>query len=279
MNIYYGECFIAFSLVEDACSATPITNILMESEAYSEDSDISALVDTLIQMAANASAIDISTAKFNLFSHSSGIDSSDLNLTTQIILNSDTAILETVTAVITTDLLLASSLECLDIMDIVHLSFGHIVYPLVNRWSRYVEARDYSIIHMESDYKIPSLFRDFSIVSATKDYNVYHDSIGLPMTIKTLSTKDPGETVPVKFFFDNMVASLDEASTVEVTLSTGTTDPQMSTMLVGDPVVADALVVQLVRGGLAGNSYKIKCTASLGTEVYISTAILPIEVE
>jgi hypothetical protein len=53
----------------------------------------------------------------------------------------------------------------------------------------------------------------------------------------------------------------------------------MSTMVTGTAVIADALIVQLISGGIAGNTYKLKCTIHKGNEVYVATAVLPVEAE
>jgi hypothetical protein len=96
------------------------------------------------------------------------------------------------------------------------------------------------------------------------------------MTAKTLSSKDPEETVLLRFYFDNIISAIDTVEAMELSLYSGTTDVDMAAMLVGTPTISVAQVMQLVQGGVDGNEYKLRCTVNSGDETYLAAVILPI---
>jgi hypothetical protein len=118
-------------------------------------------------------------------------------------------------------MLLQASAGCYDGITLTAISAGAAVYPNLNRYVYHVDARDYAHTSDVRDTGLPTEARDFATTVATKDYNIFHDSEGSTMTLKTLSPKDPGETVPVKFYFDNLVDLIDTVDAVQISLRYG----------------------------------------------------------
>lgn len=100
--------------------------------------------------------------------------------------------------------------------------------------------------------------------------------IRLPM----LDAKDPVEVIALEFDYaaELGVATLTGAPVVAVTAHRGV-DADPAAMLYGAPVVEGASVVQLLRGGLAGVTYKAKCQATLSDgRVLVLSGLLPVRV-
>jgi len=88
-----------------------------------------------------------------------------------------------------------------------------------------------------------------------------------------LPIKDPLETVPVSFDFADEIASAATPS-VSVEVVTGT-DASVGSMPTGAPTIAGAVVTQLIRAGVAGNTYRVRCVASgPGGEVLVRADLL-----
>lgn len=81
--------------------------------------------------------------------------------------------------------------------------------------------------------------------------------------MKLLPQKDPSEIIPASFDFTPDVASGATVTVVSVTVSLiGGTDPTPGNVLQGAATATGAAVVQWIKGGVDGASYKIKCTAA-----------------
>lgn len=88
--------------------------------------------------------------------------------------------------------------------------------------------------------------------------------------------KDPSDIITVEF---NFTADATAVTTPSVTISAASgTDADPSTMLVGPPVVAGAIVTQRVQGGLNGVTYALQCVAYNGADRYSIEALLPVRV-
>jgi len=98
------------------------------------------------------------------------------------------------------------------------------------------------------------------------------------MATKVLSPKDAAEVIPVTFDFSNLVTTIDSAETTTVTTYSGI-DATPSSLIQGDPIVSEPVIVQMIRGGVNGNSYKLRATIVSGSEKYVLSAILPVTLD
>ena len=90
-----------------------------------------------------------------------------------------------------------------------------------------------------------------------------------------LPIKDPAETVPVSFDFSDEAASV-SASSVAIAVTAGT-DAAVASMPQGAATIDGAVVTQLVKLGVDGCSYSLRCLASGPSgEVLLRAAILPV---
>ena len=74
----------------------------------------------------------------------------------------------------------------------------------------------------------------------------------------SLSPKDPAEAVTVTFEFSNLAASI-SAPAISCTVVTGRIDNSHQAMISGDPQIIGTKILQRFIGGLAGNTYKLRC--------------------
>lgn len=86
--------------------------------------------------------------------------------------------------------------------------------------------------------------------------------------------KDPAEEFAVEFDFSSELSAITSA-TVTVVTQRGT-DEAPSDLLVGDPQIDGTTVRQRIQGGLHKCTYKFRCEATDGTEVWVITRGLPV---
>ena len=86
--------------------------------------------------------------------------------------------------------------------------------------------------------------------------------------------KDPAEEFAVAFDFSSELSAITSA-TVTVITQRGT-DETPSAVLNGDPQINGTTVRQRIRGGLHKVTYKFRCEATDGTEVWVITQGLPV---
>lgn len=81
---------------------------------------------------------------------------------------------------------------------------------------------------------------------------------------KKFSSRDPEEIYTLGFDFTDVVRDGETLSsaTMAVDLQSGTTDPDMATMLLGGLTISGLTVAQQIRNGVAGNVYRIDCLAT-----------------
>lgn len=91
-----------------------------------------------------------------------------------------------------------------------------------------------------------------------------------------LSNKDVSENLLMAFNFKALSKVIvNPFCTIE--LKSGVTDPNLSTMLIGAPVVIGSRVFQRVQGGIEKNKYHIRCKAdSLEGSSFVLSGILPV---
>jgi len=279
LSVTFMQCLMSDASASDIFSAPLVTGILLSSSALITDTMTAEQPFTQVLLVSEFSAIDSLLVELNMSSHAIAEDVLSAEPLTEIRLATHAFCTDEVSIPLNTYSLLVTNASCGDSLTLLRVDGGTAVYPSLNRYVCHAAVRDYQVWLAERDYIVVSKIRGYVNISLTRDYNVYHDSEGSAMTIKILSTKDPAETVPVKFFFDNMVNFIDTVDDVEISLFSGEVDAGMSTMLVGEPIISDSLVIQMVAGGIAGNEYKLRCTIHSGSEIYVSASILPIEVE
>jgi hypothetical protein len=277
----YGQFFSTIADIVDTCSVSPNTTVSLTTNTVFSDVATLEPVLTSIQLGADANITDSAWVEFYLCSQCAIQDFVTVTLATVLQLTTAAVLQDTPTiAKIRTRSLLTASTTFLDTVQVRAISAGFTTYPGHDQYVYDADRRDYESLSAIRDYLLTPPDNDYDSLLTAKDYDIYYYyAAGSAMTAKTLSNKDPGETVPVKFFFDNIVASVDTADALEISLDVGEVDPDMAAMLVGTPVVDGALVVQMVQGGLAGNQYKLRCTIRSNSEVYIATALLPVEVD
>lgn len=86
--------------------------------------------------------------------------------------------------------------------------------------------------------------------------------------------KDPAEEFAVSFDFSREMSSITSA-TVTVVTQRGTDDAPAD-VLDGTPQVSGTTVLQRIKGGLHKCTYKFRCEATDGTEVWVITHGLPV---
>jgi hypothetical protein len=91
-----------------------------------------------------------------------------------------------------------------------------------------------------------------------------------------LSPKDPEEIITVTF--DTTVMTDSPSSVVmSAHVDAGNDDPNVSEMLVGNPVVSGSQIRQQVANGLNGTTYAIRCLFSTPDgNRFVITALLPV---
>lgn len=86
--------------------------------------------------------------------------------------------------------------------------------------------------------------------------------------MRIFNPKDPGESIPFALSF---AADLETGETLfsitssTISLVTGTTDPNMASMLSGSAQISGTSVVQLIVAGLSGNRYSWTVLATTST--------------
>lgn len=82
-----------------------------------------------------------------------------------------------------------------------------------------------------------------------------------------LQSKVPAEIIPITFDFSEIITVIDNVVQTSVSVISGT-DDSVSLMTYGAPIITGAQVVQLVRNGVAGNTYNVACLVAKGNERY-----------
>lgn len=78
-----------------------------------------------------------------------------------------------------------------------------------------------------------------------------------------IPAKLAGSTVLVTFDFTSLLAATEEIETATVTVQVYSgTDPNFGDILEGDPAAGDAIVTQMITGGVLGVIYILKCLAT-----------------
>lgn len=90
-----------------------------------------------------------------------------------------------------------------------------------------------------------------------------------------LPSKDPSESVVVKFDFSGELLSVDQAQ-VSVSAYRGT-DPNPASILLGSPQLDGPAVLQRIQGGLSGVSYNLRCIGQGGADVIVRSDLLPVK--
>jgi len=96
------------------------------------------------------------------------------------------------------------------------------------------------------------------------------------MPSQQLTPKDPAEIIPVKFDFAALLSTITSVSSVSVSLKTGV-DPNVATMKQGTEEISGTSVIQLIKNGVSGATYIVRCEVISGSEKYALAAILPVE--
>ena len=91
---------------------------------------------------------------------------------------------------------------------------------------------------------------------------------------KRWEAKDPREEFPVAFDFSSELEEV-VSGTVTVELLDGV-DATPESLLYGLPQFAGALMLQRVRQGVDGCSYRLTAVGSDGTDTFVRTAELPV---
>ena len=98
--------------------------------------------------------------------------------------------------------------------------------------------------------------------------------------MRNFSKKDPSETITLTFDYSNDLIigeTLTGTPTVSIALYYGVSDPGISAMLSGSPIIFGSYVLQSCTAGLIGYQYNIKATCSTSTGRVLSIGgILPI---
>lgn len=95
------------------------------------------------------------------------------------------------------------------------------------------------------------------------------------MATKQISSKDPAETILVVFDFSELLTVIDSIVGVSIALKSGA-DTNASGMLQGEPQFDGTKVMQLIKGGVNGASYKLRAEVATGPEQFVLTGILPV---
>lgn len=83
-----------------------------------------------------------------------------------------------------------------------------------------------------------------------------------------ISSKLSAETIPVTFDYSTITTRIDSIVQTGISAIAGT-DANVATMLIGTPIIVnDSSVVQLVRNGVVGVTYRLFCLVAIGGEKY-----------
>lgn len=79
-----------------------------------------------------------------------------------------------------------------------------------------------------------------------------------------INSKVPAEVIPVIFDYSNLLTAITSVVQIGITVITGV-DPAVNTMLLGSATISGTNVVQLVRNGVAGVTYRLNCLVAVGS--------------
>ncbi len=85
--------------------------------------------------------------------------------------------------------------------------------------------------------------------------------------MKYISPKTPSEIIPVTFDFTSVITTVSAVVSLTVIVRAGA-DPDVAAMLQGAPQIQGPLVVQLIKNGVAGVTYELRCVVTGGDEKY-----------
>ena len=83
-----------------------------------------------------------------------------------------------------------------------------------------------------------------------------------------LSPKDPSEQITVTFDFTNLVSTITSVVSVVVTVISGT-DASPSSMLASAASISGTQVLQALHAGVTQVAYKVTCTITSGSNIYV----------
>ena len=92
--------------------------------------------------------------------------------------------------------------------------------------------------------------------------------------METWESKDPAEKFAVSFDFSSEMSAITSA-TVTIETMRGT-DETPSDVLDGAPQISGTTVLQRIKDGEHKATYKFRCEATDGTEVWVITQALPV---
>ena len=96
------------------------------------------------------------------------------------------------------------------------------------------------------------------------------------MTPHVFSSKTPNEIVPLSFDFSAVLTLVSAVASLTISVVDGT-DADVATMLDGAAEIQGPIVVQMVRGGVDGVTYELRCLAANGAERYELVGQLPVD--
>ena len=93
--------------------------------------------------------------------------------------------------------------------------------------------------------------------------------------MQQLTPKDPTEIIPIIFDFTALLSTITSISDVSVSVKTGT-DINVGTMKQGVADISGTSIIQLIKNGVAGNTYIVRAEVISGSQKYVLAAILPV---
>jgi len=97
------------------------------------------------------------------------------------------------------------------------------------------------------------------------------------MTMETWEPKDPAERFAVSFDFSSELAAITGATITVQTLRG--TDVAPEDVLDGAAQISGTTVLQRIKDGVHKATYKFRCEATDGTEVWVVTQALPVVIK
>lgn len=92
----------------------------------------------------------------------------------------------------------------------------------------------------------------------------------------TFSEKDPAEKVLLAFDFAHLTSAV-LTPVFTVTRKAGADDPSPGSILDGSAVTSGSKAVQMVRGGVDGTDYLIRCSVTDGSgQLFVMVGTLPV---
>ncbi|MFA5920151.1 MAG: hypothetical protein WC856_02520 [Methylococcaceae bacterium] len=92
------------------------------------------------------------------------------------------------------------------------------------------------------------------------------------MRVISIDDKDPVEIIPVTFDFTKEAASVDGA-VITLSVVEGT-DAAAISMIFGSYQITDKVVSQLIRNGVSGVTYLIRCEITSGNQKYAKSCYM-----